>query len=374
MYRRLLPLAFLALFLFVAACEDEDCPVGSGPIVTPNPEGRLYVPNQADQTIFIYDSKTLQRLDSISTPVVEPHFVQFSPDYLYYYIIGRQVGGQVAKYRTSDNQLIQTITVPTVGNAQVFPTSLVVSNDGQTVFLTDFSNAAGFTHRYRASGTEFSWLGTDSLLQAGVQTHDIRISDDGKYVISAGYNSDDITVYNTETGDLYPLTLDSAKQVFNPPSGAYGPYGVLIDHNSTMAVIACRKGTDQLRLIDLRNNTILDSILIPVDDGAEEGTRGPTYMTLLPDNNTLFVTSHRATEVYVVKLATREIVETIDFETPFSFGISSSDDGSRVYVSCTNTRPNKGRVYVIDGSTYQKIDSITVGSEPFGLIWTPPVN
>ncbi len=367
-------LSLSTLLVFVFGCDDNNSLVNCGSGGTPNPEGRLYVPNQADKTIFIYDSKTLQRLDSISTPVVEPHFVQFTPDYQYYFIIGRQVGGQIAKYRTSDNQLIATITVPTVNNSQVFPTSLCVSKDGQTAFLTDFADVAGYTHRYRVSGTDFTWLGTDSLLQAGVQTHDIRVSDDGKYVVSAGYNSDDITIYNTETGALYPLTLDSAKMVFNPPSSVYGPYGVLIDNTSSMAVIACRKGVDQLRLIDLKNNTIVDSIIIPVDDGNEEGRRGPTYMTILPDNNTLFVTSQRATKVSVVKLATREVVKTIDFETPYSFGISSSSDGSRVYVSCTNARPAKGRVYVIDAATYEKVDSVTVGSEPYGLIWIPPVN
>ena len=124
MFRRTLVFLLSTYLLLLAGCSDDESPMNGGSGRTPNPEGRLYVPNQADQTIFIYDSKTLQRLDSISTPVVEPHFVQFTPDYKYYFIIGRQVGGQVAKYRTSDNQLITTITVPTVNSSQVFPVAI----------------------------------------------------------------------------------------------------------------------------------------------------------------------------------------------------------------------------------------------------------
>ena len=55
------------------------------------------------------------------------------------------------------------------------------------------------------------------------------------------------------------------------------------------------------------------------------------------------------------------------------FGITISDDGTRVYVSCTNTRPQPGQVYVIDGETFEKLDSLEVGSEPFGLAWRPPL-
>ena len=31
----------------------------------------------------------------------------------------------------------------------------------------------------------------------------------------------------------------------------------------------------------------------------------------------------------------------------------------------------KGRVYVIDGEKYTKLDSVEVGSEPYGLAWRP---
>ena len=127
------------------------------------------------------------------------------------------------------------------------------------------------------------------------------------------------------------------------------------------------------RLVDLINKTIVDSILVPVSNNPNPGANGPTYMTILPDNNTLFVTTQFGNTVEVISLSARQVVRTIPLETPKPFGITSSSDGSRVYVSCANTRPAAGRVYVIDGATYAKLDSLDVGSEPFGLQWRPPV-
>ena len=326
---------------------------------------RVYVPNQAETTVYILDAITLALVDSFHTPVVEPHFVTFTHDLEYYFILGRQVGGDIAKYRTSDNALIELITV----EGTVFPTSLVTSRNDDTVYLTDYTLGPGHTHRYDISGTNFMWI--DSVLQAGHQTHDIRISHDGKYVVSAGFSSDDISIINTQTGNLTPLTLDSGLQVFNPISNNYGPYGVLIDHTGTMAFLACSKGVDQIRVVDLENLTIVDSVPVPVSNTGNAGRNGPTYMTLAPNNDILFVTNYLDNTVAVVRLSTREVVATIELETPKPFGIDISRDGTRIYVSCTNTRPAPGRVYMIDTGTYQKIDSVDVGSEPFGLAVRP---
>ena len=372
-------------FLIVSSMMYIACDDDSNPVVVDdnnNPEGRIYITNQADQTVSIYDSKNYSLIKTFATPVVEPHFIQFTHDLQYYFVLGRQVSGSLAKYRTSDDSLIAQVTV----QGAVFPTAFAISADSDTLYLTDFTPAAGHTHRYDISGTNFSWI--DDVLQAGYQTHDIRISDDGKLVISAGFGSDDITLFNTETGNLKPISLLDGEEVFNGGSNNYGGYGVLIDKTNSKAIISCRKShfftydttsispltidtvrneQDQIRIIDLNNSTILDSILLA---GISTNNTEPIYMTISPDNNILFVTNNNDASMSVIRLSTSEIIETVPFSTPKPFGISISEDGSRVYVTCTNTRPNAGMLYVIDGETYEKLDSITTGSEPFGLIWT----
>ena len=358
-------LGIALILLGLTGCESSSTGTGGGP--APGPPGFVYVPNQADSTMYVYSSVDMSRVDSFPIPLDEPHFITFDHINQYYYVIGRKAPGQIAKYRAADDSLSTVVQVP----GQMLPTACALSLNNDTMYVTDFSLGNGRTHRYDVSGTNLIWA--DSILQAGIQTHDVRIGPNGRYIVSAGFSSDDITILDLQTGNVQPLTLDSARSGFNPVDSTYGPYGVLIDKNGTMAVIACSKGVDQLRLVDLVNLTILDSILIPVNGTAANlGREGPTYMAIHPNNNIVFLTNYLNNTVSVVRLSTREVLETIQFETPKPFGIAITDDGSRVFVSCTATRGmGNGRVYVIDGNTYTKVDSVNVGEEPFGLAWRP---
>ena len=70
-------------------------------------------------------------------------------------------------------------------------------------------------------------------------------------------------------------------------------------------------------------------------------------------------------------VATKVIVADIPFSTVNPFGITITDDGSRVFVACVGLPSEHGRIYAIDGTTLTKIDSVDVGRESFGLIWKP---
>lgn len=330
-----------------------------------NPVGRLYVPNQADQTISIYDSKTLEHIKTFDTPIVEPHFVEFNHNYQYYYIIGRQVSGQVAKYRRTDDSLVALVTV----EGSVFPTALSLSIMDDTLYLTDFTSGPGHTHRYNSSGDNLIWL--DSSLQAGIQTHDIRTSPDGRFVVSSGYSSDDITIIDTEEGVLLPTRLEDSQHYFNSVSNKYGGYGVAFDATGERLFVACSKGADQIRVIDMRTKAVVDSVLIEVSTGSNPDRSGPTYMAVSPDNKKLFVTNYLDNSVTAVDIENYSLIGKLEFGTPKPFGISMANDGSRLYVSCTNSRPDPGMVYIIDPGNFSKVDSIMVGSEPFGLIYIP---
>ncbi|MBD3403146.1 beta-propeller fold lactonase family protein [candidate division GN15 bacterium] len=345
------------VLLMTWGCTDDDNPVDSGG----EQFDVLYVLNQADQTIYKYNAETLVRIDSIETPVVEPHFIEFSHDRDYYYVVGRQVGGQLAKYRTADDSLVQLVTV----EGSMFPTALVVSPNDDTVYVCDFTNAKGRTHRYAASGASFSFL--DSNLQAGYQSHDIDLSSDGGLFVSAGFNSDDITVVDLDSGTTTPYRIEDATPGFGTSPASYGPYGVNLDLDEQMAILACRKGVDQLRLIDFINGTVIDSILIPTADATQSAMAGPTLMDITPDNDRVFVTGFTDNRMWVVQLSTRSVLQTIPLGTPRPFTVNVTSDGSRVYVSATNTRPSPGQVYVIDGNSYAVLDSVQTGSEPFGV-------
>jgi len=56
----------ILVMLFVG-CSDDDSPVKS---TNTNPEGRLYVLNQADGTFYVYDTRTLSRIDVLPSFVL----------------------------------------------------------------------------------------------------------------------------------------------------------------------------------------------------------------------------------------------------------------------------------------------------------------
>ena len=352
--------AGLLVMVLLAACSDKDSPTAPG-----TNSSKLYVLNQGDQTIYILDANTLTRLDSISTPVVEPHFIEFSNDGAYYYVIGRQAGGQLAKYAASDNSLVALVTV----QGSMFPTALVIEPNDDTAYVCDFTDASGRIHRYNVSGTNFSFI--DSSLQAGYQAHDIDISADGSRIVVAGFNSDELTFFSPDsTNSLVPYHLEDGSPQFGTSPAAYGPYGVNLDEDNEVAVAACRKGVDQIRVMNLADPTQIDSILIPVSaaDATSEALVGPTLMAQKPNTDIFLVTGNGDNTLWVVDINTLAMVATVFFSAPQPFTVQTNADGSRIFVSCVNPS-GSGMIYMLDGATYAKLDSVSVGSRPFGFTW-----
>ncbi|MCM2272465.1 MAG: hypothetical protein NDJ18_07935, partial [candidate division Zixibacteria bacterium] len=69
--------------------------------------------------------------------------------------------------------------------------------------------------------------------------------------------------------------------------------------------------------------------------------------------------------VVVIDPATKVVLANIPFGTPLSFGVNISDDDSRAYVACANAPGERGRVYVIDTQSFNKVDSLLVGKNPY---------
>lgn len=360
--KRLLALSGACLIVLglLSACSDDDSPTGPT-----TGSAKLYVLNQDDQTIYILNAETLQRIDSISTPVVQPHFVEFSHDGEFYYVIGRQMGGQLAKYDASDNSLVALVTV----EGSMFPTALVLDKNDDTAYVSDFTDASGRVHRYNVSGNTLAFI--DSSLQAGYQAHDIDIADDGSRIVVAGFNSDELTVFSPNTaGSLTPYQLEDGTPTFGTSPASYGPYGVNIDESNTVAVAACRKGVDQVRIMNLANPTQIDSILIPVSpiDLTSEPLCGPTLMVQKPNSDLFFVTGYYDPTLWVVNINSMSMVASVFFSASNPFTVQTNNDGSRVYVSCTNPGGD-GMIYMLDGNSFAKLDSTIVGNRPFGFAW-----
>jgi DNA-binding beta-propeller fold protein YncE len=347
----------LTVLLALFGCDDKN--VNTEP-ADPGPEGRLYVLNQNDATLYVYDTQTMLRIDSIDTRVSLPHYIDFSPDGQYFYITTLEPTGHIAKFSADSNTFIDSVSVPPA----VVPSAIAITTNGQFGYVCNFTLSSDFSriHKYDLNSLQL----VDSV-QGGARSHDLKITSDGSVVIACNQWSDNLTLIYPDGDTIFPVSIDPDSMDVKERH-KYGPIGAVIDHKDSLAFIACLDA-HQVRVLDIAARAIVDSIDIPVDMTTGSFAIGPTLLAISPNDDVVFVTTQGGNSIVVFRYSTKEILADIPLSTPSPFGITISNDGSRVYAACTN-RPNEnGMVYVIDGNSYAKIDSVKVGRWSFGLTW-----
>lgn len=328
------------------------------------PPGRLYVANQTDSTIYVYDTETLARVDSFPAEINQPHFIKFSPDLTKFYVVSRDFNGRLARYNAASNSLEDVAALP-----GLFPTSIAITPDGLFGYVCDFSAVGVETRVYKVN---LQTLAIIDSISAGASTHDVDITSDGAIVVATNM-SDIITMIYTDADTMYPVSIDP-DSTYAITRQKYMPYGLTIDHKDSLAYIACLDHHEvlaQVRVLDLALRQIVDSIYLPIDHIVHYGDpSGPTLVELSPDDAFLYVTTQWDNTIQIIRLATRTIVE-IPVEVGRTFGVTATDDGSRVYVTAAGATNATGRVYILDGETHDLIDSLDVGRNPFGIRWRP---
>lgn len=356
--RRIAGLACFATLFLIAliGCSDSTSPT----VVTVGPDGNLYVLNQGDNTLYVYETKTNTRIDSVDTQVNKPHYIEFSPDGANFYIVTLENTGAIAKFDAATNTFIQSVTAPPA----VQPSAIVITPDSRYGYVCNFSAASSPTKIHKYDLTTMTHV--DSL-PAGVTTHDLKITSDGSVIVACNRFTDNLTLAYPGPDTVTFVNIDN-DSVYAAGRAKYGPFGVAIDHRDSLAFIACMDAR-QIRVLDIAARMIVDSIDIPVS--ATLPISGPTLMAVAPDNDVVFVTTRSGNSIVAVRFSTHEVLADIPLSTQFPFGISMSSDGSRVYVATIGNPLEHGMVYIVDGDTYKMVDSLVVGKENFGLIWQP---
>lgn len=347
--------ALVGLTFLATACGDDSSSSGT--------RGTIYVLNQTDGTIFKLNAGTLARTDSLLSGVVQPHFITFDPAGDFYYVVSRAQNGEIAKYSTTRDSLFGVFSAN-----GVFPTAIAISPDGLFGYVCDFSARGDLTNMIFKF--DLTTLALVDSIPTGAMTHDIVTSNDGTFMVAANM-SDNVTFLDIASDTAYRVNIDP-DSVYLVGDVKYGPYGVVVDSLDSLAYVACLRGPEllvpgQVRVIDIAAKTVIDSIMIPL--ASLRTPFGPTLMLLSPDNTTLWVTNQWANSVSVINTTSRKVIADIIFEAGLAFGITQSGDGSRVYVACANVPGGAGRIYAIDGVTFEKTDSVDVGLNSFGIVW-----
>ncbi len=325
------------------------------------PKGGIYVLNQGDDKVAIYDWQTHEFVTDFDAMVDEPHHMEMTRNHEFMFVVGRHVPGQIAKFNMETNGFVDRADGPST----LFPTAVAISPDGVTGYVTDFTQSSG--GMYRLDLTTMNFNGDSAKSSATQLTHDIKMSATGDFLVFCNYGTDNVVVYDVN-GDSIINIID----VGTPWSGTtnYGPYGLAID-NDSLVYIACRT-SHEVRVLDLSTGTIIDTIAIPiVSHGA---TSGPTQLYISPSGSRLYVSTFYGNSLVVVDLssASRPVIADIPVGA-LSFGIATNDNGSTVYVACANEAAGTpGHIYVIDGINNVVTDSITAGNRPFMVHFHEP--
>ncbi len=354
--RRLLVLAIGVAVIAVASGCDDSSP--SGPF-KPRPTGRIYVPNQLDSTLYIYSAATLTREDSLFTVIAQPHFIQYSPDGKYFYLVGRVFAPelQLAKFDLVADTFIAATSAP----FSLFSTAIQISPDGGTGYVCDFrtTGEAGRIYRFDLNTMTFQ----DSLILSGAGTHDLDISSDGRFLVYPNFLSDNVTVHYLDTDST--VFIDLGKPLTG--QAEIGGFGVVLNSTDSLAYVACRL-SKEIRVVDIAGRAVVDSFALPILGTTDK--HGPALLVLTPDDQTLWFTTMAENKVMALEPATRRIV-TFPVSKPRPFGIAIDDAGRFVYVAAVGMPGDRGRVYVFDAVNLRKTDSLDVGRNSYGIGWFP---
>ena len=249
----------------LGACNNDSAGMGGGNTPAPNPVGKLFVLNQTDSTIYIYDTKTFTRIDSFPAQVAAPHYIRFSPDGLNYYVVTLEFNGRVAKYETATNNFLGFART----NTSLFPAAIAFNSTGQFGYVCDFTSGVNLSKMYKF---DLSTMTVVDSLPSGAMSHDLKNTSDGRWIIACNRNTEDITIVDTQNDNVTRVGIDPDS--IYAPTGApkYGPFGVEIGPNDSLAYIACIKA-DQIRVLDIAQQTIVDSLFIPHIHSERRGSR-----------------------------------------------------------------------------------------------------
>ena len=172
-------------------------------------------------------------------------------------------------------------------------------------------------------------------------------SADGSKLYVTGYVTDNVTVIDTATN-----TVDA---IIDLGTGS-GPRSAMLSQDGhTLFVTTFFNG--DLVSIDTATNQISSTTTL--------GLSYPRGAALSPDGQFLFVAGQDF--IYKINAVTKSVVSTIPVTGVVTYGAIFSTDGSKVYVTGTNT----DQLFVIDVSSATIINTVSIGDAPQGLVITP---
>lgn len=242
----------------------------------------------------------------------------------------------VTRIDVRERKMKNRIKVPKVWG----PHDVEVSPDGKTLYITcEKSRAVAVMD----IATETFRKPYSSEMMVG---HTLTVLPDNSAVYVANIKDDNVTIYNTKTGevDRHVLTGDA-------------PEGLAARHDGKEVWVPQSGGVSEVVVLDTTTKRVAAKLPCP-------GV--PIRVAFTPDDKLALVTCQRAGRVMYFDTSTREVAGSVMVgATPW--GITISPDGARAFVA--NAASNT--VSVIDIAKREVIGQFDTPSIPAGIVYVP---
>lgn len=338
-------------------------------------EGKLYVANSADGRVDVVDLSMNYKVDTIATTfpgesptIVQTHHIAVSPDKKFIYVTNAWAFGHILKIDTGTDSVLTRV------RAGYQPADIVVSPDGQYVYTTDYTIGLNVTSVVRQFNAQILAL-TDTF-PIGKAPHGIAINKDGTEVLAAGQISDDCWLIYP---NINPL-LDSSYRVKLSPgisnnypnidTSFYGPFGVVLSKNDSLAYISCIDSAatlhnHQIRIVDIKVRGVVDSIVLDQISG-----NNPLMMAIDSLGQVLYVACLESNKLAIIDLPSKSISYISVGYRPHAPVLAINK--GLLYITCEGDHKKPYLVYVVNTITKMVIDSIEVGRFPNGIAIIEP--
>lgn len=336
-----------------------------------NITNKAFITNQASDLVAVVnlDNNFLVRLIDVggrnnqTQPLDAPHVITVDNQGNYFYV-SLIAEGYIEKY---DARTYQQKGRLLIGSS---PSHIVLSNDGLTGYLSDFTASGSI----KVFDTQSMTI-TNSITEFRMnRPHGLRLSHSGTLLFASTQVSEFLYVINTsnyQIEDIIPIDVSV------PPGGSgtnnFLPYQVAITPDDKYVYVSCRKSND-VRVFDVNSRTFILNIPTGLNPLAHE---------ISPDGRWCYVPNRSSNSITVIDISNNTVHKTISNVGAQPHKVDFTADGHYAYVTCESTSggfvhhpPNSGKTpgttAVIDvWSGHIKIKDIEMASFPAGISITP---
>ncbi len=335
------------------------------------PKGKILVTNQAEDLVSVIDIKTMLVSRFIQAGVSNvftqapkaPHNITVDRQNDCYYT-NLILGGNVLKFRLSDNKLLGEVT------GINSPAQIAISASGDTGFSSQFAqntNAIRFfnTHTLALYGQTIS----SPYLN---KPHGVQITPDYSELWVTGNFSDNMMM--VKLSDLSTTIIPLFPNDTLPPGsgGRLFPYESITTTNGRYVYVSCQMNVNvpgEVRVIDRDSMKMTKIITVGYK---------PVILDRSPDGQYVYVANRNSNSVSKIRTSDYTVT-TINNVGPQPHGIKISADGRYAYVSCENVsavvpphHPTAGSkipgfLSVIDLTTNTVVKEIEIGAFAAGV-------